>query len=161
MDKSNKDAKFKAPKITSSPKKSNSSSSTKSKMSPSVKNGLVFGGIAVVLIIVTVIFMMSNGNGGSQKYINNYGDIKTSITLNTTKLEATLNGIIDGKTMSQIGSYKCIDENSSSNTESTVEQHYELYLNTNNGNETIKMNIINDVLTLIYSDGTTITYNKE
>ena len=109
MAKSNKDAKFKAPKITSSPKKSNSSSSTKSKMSPSVKNGLVFGGIAVVLIIVTVIFMMSNGNRGSQKYINNYGDIKTSITLNTTKLEATLNVIIDGKTMSQIGSYKCID----------------------------------------------------
>ena len=157
-------------KISKTPKAKKSSSSGKKS---SIKSNIIFGILAVILIVVTVIFFANNAKGIS-KYVSNYGDIKTSVVLNSNKNEATLNISINGEQVSQTCTYKSIDEptestensssenssNESNSTESNsaVEHHYELYLN---DTDTIKMNVSEKTLTLIYADGTTVTYCKE
>lgn len=152
-------------KISKTPKAKKSSSSGKKS---SIKSNIIFGILAVILIVVTVIFFANNAKGIS-KYVSNYGDIKTSVVLNSNKNEATLNISINGEQVSQTCTYKSIDEptestenssseNSSNESNSTVEHHYELYLN---DTDTIKMNVSDKTLTLIYADGTTVTYCKE
>ena len=118
---------------------------TKKKLDAKTKNFILFGSLALILIIITilVVIKMSNAN---ITYVSNFGDIKTSIVVNQDKSEVTFNVDIQGEKVSQTCEYVTLEDNS-----------YEFVLN----NETLKMTIEEDNLTLIYNDGTVVKYTKE
>lgn len=137
------------------------------KLDQKTKNTCIFGGLAIVLIIVAFVIGINTANN-KIKYVSNYGDgIKTSITLDTKNFEATLNVEIQGQKISQTGTYISTDKQTSdvsSNTTSNVENipsHYELTIQSKDKTDIIKMTILNDELTLIYEDGTKVIYHKE
>lgn len=142
---------------TKTDKKPNKKPKSSKKMNPKVKNALVFGSLAAVLIIITVVVMVVS-NGKTITYVSNYGEIKTSIVLNPSKLEATFNVEVQGQKVSQKCTYDVVDDDTSKDADD-VSGNYELHIP--NKTDTVGMSIIDDELTLTYSDGTIVVYLKE
>lgn len=131
------------------------------KVNKKIKSTIIFIIIAIVLIVITVIITKVASTNKTHKYIADYGEIKTSIVLDTSKLEATFTINVQGNKVSQTCTYQSIDKSESSESSESnnnINGQYELYLNEE---ETAKMIIDEDDLALIYEDGTSIKYTKE
>lgn len=115
------------------------------KLNPKTRNNIILVVIAIILIIIMIVFI-SSANGSKDTYNANYGNINTSIIINQKKAYADLTVMVNGKEFTQ--RYDLVK----------LEEHqYKMQ----SGDEEIKLVLEDNKATLIYSDNTTVIYNKE
>lgn len=140
----------KKPEKSKKPKKSH-------KIDKKTKSTIIFIVIAIVLIIVTIIIANVSSSNKTYKYIADYGEIKTSVILDTSKFEATFTVNVQGNKVSQVCTYQSLSESESSDSNYTINGQYDLFLNED---ETARMIVDENELTIIYDDGTSVKYIK-